>query len=93
MVVLNRRASEFAVDFLSCFNSTSQEDAQNYFLDDHSKDSNIPPRAGYYLGLRVSQWLGREHSLAQMAHWNRAEAEPYFGRRWSRKAENQIELY
>ncbi|WP_158821321.1 hypothetical protein [Granulicella sp. S156] len=74
--VLDDREQVIAADFLSHFDSTSQRDASLYFLDDQSKDTKIPARAGYYLGLRVAEQLGRHYSLQEMAHWNRAQAEP-----------------
>ena len=32
-------------------------------------------RAGYYLGLRVAERLAAYHSLTDMAHWSREQAE------------------
>ena len=75
--VLEDREQLIAADFLSHFGSTSQRDASPYFLDDQSHDAKIPARAGYYLGLRVAEQLGRHYSLQEMAHWNRAQAEPH----------------
>ena len=75
--VLEDREQIIAADFLSHFDSMSQKDASPYFLDDQSKDEKIPARAGYYLGLRVAEQLGRHYSLQEMAHWNRAQAEPH----------------
>jgi uncharacterized protein YjaZ len=74
---LDDRRSFLAADFIKRFASTSQRDASPYFLDERGTDPNIPPRAGYYLGLRVVEDLSRSYSLQQMAHWNRAEAEPH----------------
>lgn len=44
------------------FSSSSQADATLYFSDD-STSPLIPARAGYYLGLRVSEYLGRRYSM------------------------------
>jgi hypothetical protein len=74
---LNQRRSTLAADFLSRFSSESQHDAAVYFLDDHSQDPNIPPRTGYFLGLEVAEQLAGQYPLKQMAHWNRAQAEPH----------------
>ncbi|MHB8812033.1 MAG: hypothetical protein ACYDAE_02080 [Steroidobacteraceae bacterium] len=57
------------------FSSSSQADATRYFSDD-STSPLIPTRAGYYLGFRVSEYLGRRCSMQAMAHWNHAEAKP-----------------
>lgn len=73
---LNARLPSIASDFMSRFNSSSEADATLYFSDD-SASPRIPVRAGYYLGLRVSEYLGRRYSMQTMAHWNHAEAKPH----------------
>jgi hypothetical protein len=73
---LNARLPSIASDFMGRFSSSSQADATLYFSDD-STSPRIPARAGYYLGLRVSEYLGRRYSLQTMAHWNHAEAKPH----------------
>jgi hypothetical protein len=69
--------SQFAASFLHGFNSTSKEDANDYFLLDVSNDPRIPGHTGYYLGMRVAELLNQHYSLKTMAHWSRAEAEPH----------------
>lgn len=76
---LDSRIANIAADFLNHFASTSPRQASLYFLDDESKDPNIPARAGYYLGLRVAERLGKKYSVQEMAHWNRSQAEPHIG--------------
>jgi hypothetical protein len=72
---MDDRKAAIAADFLAHFDSTSKVEAALYFLDDESKDANIPARAGYWLGLRVAEELGRQYPLGTMAHWNREQAE------------------
>jgi hypothetical protein len=73
---MDDRKNVIAADFLAHFDSTSKTEASPYFLDDESKDPNIPARAGYWLGLRVVEELAQKYPLAIMAHWNREQAEP-----------------
>jgi hypothetical protein len=73
---LDEKETAIATAFLGRFASESPQDASLYFMDDQSKDQAIPARAGYYLGLKVAEQLGRNYSPQQMGHWNRAEAEP-----------------
>ena len=69
-----------AASFLRVFNSTAQPDADHYFLQDVSSDPKVPGHTGYYLGFLVAQLLSRRHSLTEMAHWNRGQAEPQIRR-------------
>jgi hypothetical protein len=75
-VQLDARMSSIATDFVSRFSSSSQADGTLYFSDD-SKSSLVPARAGYYLGLRVAEYLGRRYSMQTMAHWSHEEAKPH----------------
>jgi hypothetical protein len=72
---LDLQCRPLAALFRSKFNSTDKTDAANYFLLDNSKDPGVPGHTGYYLGMRVAQWLHQSHSLQSLAHWSRAQAE------------------
>jgi hypothetical protein len=74
---LNANASALATSFLLRFDSTTQADADHYFLQDVSSDPEIPGHTGYYLGMRVAKLLNEHYSLDTMAHWGRSEAEPH----------------
>jgi hypothetical protein len=42
---------------------------ETYWFDSgHSAPGNLPPRAGYYMGYELAASLGRDHSLAWLAH-------------------------
>jgi hypothetical protein len=47
--------------------STAEEDI-NALLTGGPETGEFPRRFGYYVGLRVAEELGREHSLAELAH-------------------------
>ena len=65
-----------AASFLHRSDSTTQADADNYFLQDVSSDPKIPGHTGYYLGMRVAKLLSQHYSMVEIAHWNRTQAEP-----------------
>jgi hypothetical protein len=73
---MDNRKGKLAADFLAHFDSTSKTEASLYFLDDESKDSNVPARAGYWLGLRVAEQLGRQYPLRIIARWDHEQAKP-----------------
>jgi len=72
---LDQQCRPLAALFRSKFDSTDQTDAANYFLSDNSNDPAVPGHTGYYLGMRVAQWLHQSHPLQSLAHWSRAQAE------------------
>lgn len=41
-----------------------------------SSAPGLPPRAGYFMGLRMAEELGRAHSLQQLAHLSPAQVKP-----------------
>jgi hypothetical protein len=73
---VDERRARLAADFLQRFESTAAKDATLYFNDINSKDSLVPARAGYQLGVLVVRELSKEHSIFTMAHWSQAEAKP-----------------
>lgn len=73
---VNGRQRELAADFLKRCDSTSEKDATIYFNDANSKDSFVPPRAGYELGVLVVRKLAKRYSLKAMAHWSQQQAKP-----------------
>jgi hypothetical protein len=72
---LDRQCGPLATVFVSKFDSTDRIDAANYFLLDNSNDPAVPGHTGYYLDMRVAQWLHQSHTLQSLAHWSRAQAE------------------
>jgi hypothetical protein len=48
------------------FDSTSQEDAETFFMGG-AASKIFPPRFGYYIGYRIAQMLGEKHTLQQLA--------------------------
>ncbi|MGH8201546.1 MAG: hypothetical protein ACREVO_14485 [Steroidobacteraceae bacterium] len=70
---LEARLPSVASDFMSRLNSSLEADANLYFSDD-SGSSRVLPRAGYYLGFRVAEYLGRQYSMQALAHWSQQEA-------------------
>lgn len=75
VVQLNARLPAIATDFVSRLDSSSDTDANLYFADENAS-ALVPARAGYFLGLRVAEYLGRQYSLRTMAHWNHDQAKP-----------------
>lgn len=73
---MDSRMKGMTARFRRRLNSTSQAEAAVFFSDD-GRDAEVPPRAGYYLGLEVAEYLARRYSMQTMAHWNRAQAEPH----------------
>jgi hypothetical protein len=73
---VDHRQSELAADFLKRFDSTSGKDASVYFNDDNSKDSFVPARSGYELGVLVARRLAGHYTMRAMAHWSQQEAKP-----------------
>ena len=74
---LDANTSVLAASFLGSFDSTSQGDADHYFLQDVSNDPKIPGHTGYFLGMRVAMLLSHRYSIVERAHWNRTQAEPH----------------
>jgi hypothetical protein len=64
---------ETAKEMLADFDKT--EHYRNWFTVGHSAP-NLPARAGYFMGLRMAEELGRTRSLQQLAHLTPAEVEP-----------------
>jgi hypothetical protein len=74
IATLRKGVAQIAADFLSRFHSLSPDDSAAYF-EHMGKKTEVPRRAGYYLGLRVAQQLAVHNSLEVMAHWSREQAE------------------
>jgi hypothetical protein len=72
---LDQKCRSLAAVFRSKFDSIDKNDAANYFLLDDSNEPEVPGHTGYYLGMRVAQWLHRSYTLRSLAHWSRAQAE------------------
>lgn len=72
---MDLRMRSVTARFTSRLDSTSQAEAAVFFSDD-GKDAEVPPRAGYYLGLEVAEYLARAYSMQTMAHWSRTQAKP-----------------
>lgn len=73
---VNSRQSELAADFLKRCDSTTERDVTVYFNDANSKDSFVPPRAGYELGVLVVHKLADRYSPPVMTYWSQEEAKP-----------------
>jgi len=64
---------ETAKQMLADFDTT--EHYRYWFTAGHSAP-NLPSRAGYFMGLRMAEELGRTRSLQELAHLTPAEVEP-----------------
>jgi uncharacterized protein YjaZ len=64
---------ETAKEMLADFNTT--EHYAYWFQAGHSAPT-LPARAGYFMGMRMAEELGRARSLQQLAHLTPAEVEP-----------------
>lgn len=64
---------EAAKEMLADFETT--EHYRNWFTVGHSAP-NLPARAGYFMGLRMAEELGRTRSLQQLAHLTPDEVKP-----------------
>lgn len=73
---MDSQMSFLAARLIQRADSTSQADAAAYFSDDGT-DKEIPPRAGYYVGLEVAEYLVRRYPMQTMAHWNHEQAKPH----------------
>jgi hypothetical protein len=76
LLQLVRRAA-LVKDLLARFDSTTDSDIAAYFLG-RPNVLQVPPRAGYVLGLRVAEAVASETgaSVQEMAHWTHEQAKP-----------------
>lgn len=52
---------------------SSEKQSFMEWMSGQARSSDVPPRAGYYLGWRVAQEMGRKRSLRELAHLSGAE--------------------
>lgn len=72
---INAHIASITRRFVRRLNSSSRTDATDYFSS-NGRNTRIPPRVGYYLGLKVAEYLAHRYSMRTMARWNHAQAKP-----------------